>query len=225
MTTGRRAEEVNAVQSETGTWRQLPGWVVALILLCCGIELLIVALQLAGWSDARSMATVYGGFWSRLFHDLWPVYPGQQLAMFFSYGVLHGGILHLAMNMVSLAVVARELAKLTGPGVMLLVYLICQIAAAGLFALMAPAAGPMVGASGAVFGLAGALVGLVAIRRRQRGQPMGPLWRAVANIVVLNLGLALLVPAIAWQAHLGGAVAGLALGLWIGRTQPASTRR
>ena len=146
--------------------------------------------------------------------------------MFVSYGLLHGGLLHLGMNMISLAVVARELARLMPPAVMLMIYLISQIAAAGLFALMAPAAGPMVGASGAVFGLAGALVGLVALRRSRRGQPMGPLWRAVANIVLLNLGLTLLVPAIAWQAHLGGALAGLAMGLWIGsRAVPASNRQ
>lgn len=210
----------------SGSWRQLPPWVSGLILLCCGIELLIVLLQLTGWPEARGIATVYGGFWSRLFHDLGPVYPGQQVVMFGSYGLLHGGLLHLGMNMISLAVVARELARLMAPGVMLLIYLISQIAAAGLFALMAPAAGPMVGASGAVFGLAGALVGVVALHRSRRGQPMAPLWRAVANIVVLNLGLTLLVPAIAWQAHLGGALAGLALGLWIGsRAQPASNRR
>lgn len=211
--------------TDSGSWRQLPPWVTGLILACCGIELVIVALQLTVLSEARGIATVYGGFWSRLFHDLLPAYPGQRLAMFFSYGLLHGGLLHLGMNMVSLAAVARELARLVAPGAMALIYLICQIAAAALFALMAPAAGPMVGASGAIFGLAGALVGIVAIRRRRRGQPMGPLWRAVANILVLNLGLTLLVPGIAWQAHLGGALAGLALGLWIGRAQHGPKRR
>lgn len=212
--------------TDNSSWRQLPLWVTGLILICCGIEVLIVGLTLTGvMPDARGMATVYGGFWSRLFHDLWPAYPGQQVAMFFSYGLLHGGVLHLAMNMVSLAVVARELAKLIAPWTMLLVYLLCQIAAAALFALMAPAAGPMVGASGAIFGLAGALVGVVALRRRRLGQPMRPLWRGVGNIVVLNLGLTLLVPSIAWQAHLGGALAGLALGLWIGRAQSAPIRR
>ncbi|WP_185968408.1 rhomboid family intramembrane serine protease [Paracoccus sp. M683] len=195
-------------------WRQLPVWVVGLILVCCVIEAAIIGLTLTGMADARQIATIYGGFWTELLAGNWlPAYAAQPVVMFFSYGLLHGGVLHLAMNMISLAVVARELVRLVGAGWMAVIYLISQLAAAGLFAAMAPGPAPMVGASGAIFGLAGALVVLVALLRRRRGQPMAPLWRAVANIVVLNLGLTLLAPGIAWQAHLGGAIAGMACGL------------
>lgn len=195
-------------------WRQLPSWVTGLILLCCLIEAAILLLPLLGIPNPRAIATVYGGFWPQLLSGtLLPAFPGQSFLMFVTYGVLHGGLLHLAMNMVSLAVVARELTRLIGAGAMAIVYLLSQLAAAGLFAVMAPGSGPMVGASGAIFGLAGALVVVVAARRRARRQPMGPLWRAVGNIVLLNLGLTLLVPSIAWQAHLGGAMAGMLIGL------------
>ena len=64
-----------------------------------------------------------------------------------------------------------------------------------------------------VFGLAGALVGYAAITLRRRHRPMSPLVRAVALILGLNVALTLLMPSIAWQAHLGGGVAGLVLGL------------
>ncbi|AUH33382.1 rhomboid family intramembrane serine protease [Paracoccus tegillarcae] len=196
------------------SWRQLPLWVVALIAVCCAVEAIIILLTVTGMPEARQIATVYGAFWSQLVNgSLLPVYAGQPLLMVVTYGLLHGGVLHLAMNMVSLAVVARELTRLIGSGPMAMVYVVSQVAAAGLFALMSPEAGPMVGASGAIFGLAGALVVVVAARRREMGQPMGPLWRAVANIVALNLGLMFLVPNIAWQAHLGGAIAGVVLGL------------
>ena len=92
---------------------------------------------------------------------------------------------------------------------------------------MQPESGPMVGASGAIFGLAGALIAVAMLDRRRRQKPLGPLWRAVANIVVLNLGLTFLVPSIAWQAHLGGALAGLVMGLLIGprRRLPLAIRQ
>lgn len=195
------------------SWRALPGWVLALIAICCAIELLIVLLTLSGLGDARSLATIYGGFWPQLINgSLLPAYAVQPVVMVVTYGFLHGGFLHLAMNMLSLAVLARELARLIGSARMALIYAVSQVAAAALFAVMAPQSGPMVGASGAIFGLAGALVVVIGVRRRDMGQPMAPLWRAVANLVALNLGLTFLVPSIAWQAHLGGAIAGVVLG-------------
>ena len=42
---------------------------------------------------------------------------------------------------------------------------------------------------------------------------MGPLVRSAATLVVLNVALALLVPQIAWQAHVGGAATGAVLGI------------
>ena len=38
------------------------------------------------------------------------------------------------------------------------------------------------------------------------------LWWDVLQFVLLNVALTLAVPNIAWQAHLGGALAGLAMG-------------
>lgn len=160
---------------------------------------------------------VYGAFWSPLIFGETPVFPGQPVTMLITYGLLHAGVLHLAMNMVSLAAVARELGRLMSPARMALTYLVTQVVAALVFGVMARDAVPMVGASGAVFGLAGALVGTAARSRLRRGQPLAPLWRAVGIIVVLNLGLTLAMPSIAWQAHLGGALAGVAIGLLTGR--------
>lgn len=197
-----------------------PGWVNALILLCCGIE---AALQLAGilgYPALRQAAMMVGGFWSPLLWDGYGLYPGQTVVMFFSYGLLHAGLMHLAMNMISLAFVGRELARLIGARRMAVIYVVSQIAAAGLFAVMDPEAGPMIGASGAIFGLAAALIGYAAVIGRRRGRPMGRMWRSVGLIVVLNLGLTVLIPSIAWQAHLGGAVAGLVMGVTIALRRP-----
>lgn len=212
MPTGRRVADTALRQAP-----RLPIWVTAVIILCCAIEAALVILSLGPVPNAPQWANVYGAFWAPMMFGAKPVFASQPVTMFLSYGLLHAGVLHLAMNMVSLAAVARELARLMTPLRMAVTYLVSQIAAALVFGLMARDAVPMVGASGAIFGLAGALVGVAARSRLRRGQPLGPLWRAVGIILVLNLGLTLAMPSIAWQAHLGGALAGLLIGLLTGR--------
>jgi rhomboid protease GluP len=216
---------------------QLPRWVVGLIVICCLIEAALSICGALGWGlpmqmshsrflpnamtyyvtvPARQLVFAGFAFWSPQVHAGHGLYPGQPLVMFLTYGLLHSGLLHLAMNMLSLAAVGRELNRLISAGQMFLIYAVSQIAAAGLFAVMQPQAGPMVGASGAIFGLAGALVahaGLVGYRRQR---PLGQFWRAVGLMVLLNVVLTVLVPSIAWQAHLGGAIAGVLMGLYTG---------
>ncbi|RMC35535.1 rhomboid family intramembrane serine protease [Paracoccus alkanivorans] len=192
---------------------RLPFWMTSLILLCCLIEAVLSLAPMFGYGVLRPMANMTGGFWSPLLSRGGGLYPGQPLLMFLTYGLLHGGLMHLAMNMISLAAVGRELARFMRPWPLFVVYLVSQIAAGLLFALMSPAPGPMVGASGAIFGLAGALFGQAIKWRRVRGMSMWPIWRAVLIVGGLNIALTLLVPQIAWQAHLGGIIAGFALGL------------
>lgn len=227
--------------------RQLPVWVVALIIICCLIEGGLFLAELFGYRVSVVLPGrtgfalpgtgsyrigvpirqyVYGlfGFWSPQFHAGHGLYPGQPALMFLTYGLLHSGLLHLSMNMLSLAAIARELNWLIGARRMAVVYLVSQIIAALVFALMAPKAGPMVGASGAIFGLAGALVGHAAVSGWRRQRPLGQLWRGVGLMVVLNVALTVLMPSIAWQAHLGGTLAGLAMGAWTGlRSSPRRT--
>lgn len=197
----------------------LPLWLRVVIVLCCLTEAALLAGPLVGFGGARSAAFILGGFWSPLLEGVPGLYPGQAWVMFLSYGLLHAGLLHLAMNLISLAAVGRELGRLIGPGQMALVYLASQIGAALVFAAMQPGAGPMVGASGAVFGLAGALVGHAAITLRRRRRSMTPLVRAVGLILGLNIALTLLMPSIAWEAHLGGAATGLILGVIMALTR------
>ncbi|ODT58784.1 MULTISPECIES: rhomboid family intramembrane serine protease [Paracoccus] len=191
----------------------LPLWLRGMVVACCLIEALTWAGPMLGLGSARVAGVMLGGFWPPLMTGAAGLYPGQGVAMFLTYGLLHGGVLHLAMNMISLAAVGRELVRMIGSGRMALTYLVSQIVAGAVFAWMEPTAGPMVGASGAVFGLAGALVGHAAINLHRRHRSMAPLIRATALILGLNIVLTLLMPAIAWQAHLGGGLAGLVLGI------------
>lgn len=190
----------------------LPIWVRGVILLCCVAELALIAASFFGYPIARHAAVMLGGFWSPVLWAWQGVYAEQPVVMFLSYGLLHAGLLHLAMNMIALAALARELNRLIGPWSMAVIYLVSQIAGALAFAWLNPQAGPMIGASGAVFGIAGALVVQIAMNLRRRRQSTAPLVRAVAVILGLNVALTLLMPSVAWQAHLGGGVAGLILG-------------
>lgn len=192
---------------------RIPPVLLVIVIICCVVELLIEVAIFAGIPAARQLTFAFGAFWSDLVWGAHPIYPGQNILMFVTYGFLHSGLIHLGMNMLSLIALAPQLGMIFDGRRLLAIYAVSQLAAAGLFAYMTPAAGPMIGASGAVFGLAGALIGFAARRSQQRGLPMGPLMRSAGLILLLNLGLTVMVPSIAWEAHLGGALAGLAMGL------------
>ncbi len=120
---------------------------------------------------------------------------------------LHGSLLHIGVNMLSLWYLGRFIEYGLGPWRMLLVYVASLIAAGLGVVYFSPALVPTVGASGAIFGLFGALfaIGL------KLGKPGMELVRANIGILVLNLIITFAVPAISWQAHISGLIAGFVL--------------
>lgn len=80
--------------------------------------------------------------------------------------------------------------------------------------LLTPSAA--LGASGAIFGLLGAIVAL-------RGA-MGVQSMQLLIVVVANLAFSFFVPGIAWEAHVGGLLTGLAIGFVFLRTRRTSQR-
>jgi membrane associated rhomboid family serine protease len=186
-------------------------WVIAG--LCTAVE---VALQLADAgvlpvSRLRALAYEYGGFWPGLLRDWRPNFPGQSVAMFATYALLHAGLMHLAMNMVTLVSLGCEAVRRVGQVRFLLVYGLSALGGAVGFGLLAPTLRPMVGASGALFGLAGALAVWEWQARREEGLPVGPVLRFVLFLVLLNIGLWWAMQGqLAWETHLGGFLAGAA---------------
>lgn len=137
--------------------------------------------------------------------------------------IVHGGWLHVAMNALGTIAfgspVARDLSRGFGPLGWIALYMICGIAGGLVYvALNSGDAVPVVGASGAVFGMIGASLRLM-------GGPgiLIPLFHpivlrsAVAWLLVTaitGLGGSFLAGAdvrIAWEAHLGGFLAGMVL--------------
>lgn len=116
----------------------------------------------------------------------------------------HGGIWHLALNMLSLYMIGRVLEPLIGSSRFVALYVIATIGGNAAVSLLAPGTW-VVGASGAIFGLMGALV---VIARRLGGDITGML-----VVLGINFAYGVFVSGISWQAHLGGLIAGGLVGL------------
>jgi membrane associated rhomboid family serine protease len=133
---------------------------------------------------------------------------------------IHGSVWHILANMITLFFFGSYLCRLVGVRNFLIVYFGGGIAGNILFILIAlytPLASPdsiAIGASGAIYAVAGALTVMMPNLRVLLYfiAPM-PLWVVVLVFFVLWS----FIPGVAWQAHLGGLVFGLALGYFFRR--------
>jgi hypothetical protein len=84
--------------------RSISTQVGILIAVCAAVEavLSLSDLGLLGDGRLRPEAYAWGGFWPGLLQGWQPNFPGQAVAMFFTYGFLHGGPVHLVVNMITL---------------------------------------------------------------------------------------------------------------------------
>lgn len=185
--------------------------VLAVVAVCAVIEtVLTLSGGPSGTGGLRRTAFVYGAFWPGLLGGWEPVFPGQRVTMFLSHAFLHGGLLHMIFNMLVLVHLSRETVERVGNAGFALFFAVSAAGGAAAFWLLSSAPGPMVGASGAVFGLFGATMFWDWQRRRAAGAPVQPVLRMGLGLVVLNVILWVLVQGmLAWEAHLGGFLAGV----------------
>lgn len=121
---------------------------------------------------------------------------------------LHGGFTHLLFNMWALFVFGPSLEHRYGTAPFTALYLASGLGGSALYQLMGRDVFA-VGASGAIFGLMGALL---ATTFRQRHTPAGrAVFQQLVVLLGINLTLPFVVPNVAWEAHLGGLAAGLAI--------------
>jgi membrane associated rhomboid family serine protease len=139
-----------------------------------------------------------------------------QYARLITAAFLHAGLLHLGTNMITLYIVGTPLERALGPVRYLTVYLLSALGGSLLSVWLSPQFSIGVGASGAIFGLFGALV----VLRRRVGAEAG----ALAVLIGLNLVISFTVPNISWQAHIGGLVTGVLVGLVIAGTDRLNRR-
>lgn len=159
------------------------------------------------------------GYEALLFGGNQPVLVREgQIFRLVTANYLHGGIAHLAMNMMSLFAVGSALERMLGRRALLALYLFSGITGA-LGSDAFATARWSVGASTSLFGLVGAL-GVVHWRNRHTTPahllPTGDFWR---NTLFMNALLIIAAPNIDHLGHAGGLVGG-ALLAWVLDVRP-----
>ncbi len=157
------------------------------------------------------------------------IYAGSEPWRFVTSAFVHSpsSLLHILFNMYILWVFGPVLERMLGRVRFLLTYLLCAVGGSvGVLLIAPPNPGwvtHVVGASGAIFGL---LLLYVVLALRQGHVPT-----SLLVMIAINLALPFFLPGIAWQAHVGGAVTGAAVGGLLvltsapGRSREAARRR
>ena len=139
---------------------------------------------------------------------------GQVALSSVGHAFLHAGWLHLGLNMAAFLGLGHAIAQAIGPVRLVATFVVCAIAGAVTFGLLADIDGALVGASGAVFGFLGMITAWQERALARRGLSRRPIWYRIAGLVAINAALDLgLGGLLAWEAHLGGFVAGWLLAL------------
>lgn len=216
----RRAAEAAAARARAAArplddrWFGPGSWVLFLLTaVCTGVFL---AEERAGGSELRTVLLRFGA--SRPAH----VRAGEWWRLFTALFV-HIGPRHLLGNMAALLVLGPALVAALGPWRFLGVYVAAGVAGNALSYWVTPPDVVSAGASGAILGVLGALGGQrlrFATSARYKG------WQVIAALLAYLAVAVGAEPGVDTMAHLGGLVAGLALGLVIPppRESPTASR-
>ncbi|MCY3654474.1 MAG: rhomboid family intramembrane serine protease [Cyanobacteria bacterium MAG IRC1_bin_28] len=176
-----------------------------------GIVVVTVAIHLLSW------------LWPPLWEQLFEIFAlanrlvtdGQWWRMF-TVTLLHSpGVMHVAFNMLALYNLGPQVEKALGPLRFGFLWGACAVAGSAFSVLGGDPDAVAVGASGAVFGLLG--VWLASAVRQRRTALGRSLLKQLGFWLLVNAALPLIVPNLAWEAHLGGLLAGFGLGsVWRG---------
>ena len=190
-------------------------WTMAAVFVL--IELTLQASD-AGFLPPNMRFVAYRAF---AFHDLMfeAARSGQQVplrfyATFVTHAFLHGGMAHLLMNTVVFLALGAHMCRAVGETTTFVLFLGTAAVGALTFGLIADTGlvfVPMVGCSGALFGFLGAMKRWEWRYVRAHNLPTQRFWSTIGALVLINVILSLGAiggASIAWEAHLGGFVAG-----------------
>jgi membrane associated rhomboid family serine protease len=127
---------------------------------------------------------------------------------------LHGGLIHLAFNMLALWWLGSIVEQAMGTLRFLLVYFVSGLAGSAGALLMTDPLAITVGASGAIYGILGALL---ILEYMQTGSLAGQ----AMTLIVVNLALTFAIPNISIGGHLGGLAGGIAATYVLAQTRYA----
>jgi len=134
---------------------------------------------------------------------------------------LHGGLLHIGMNMWCLVDLGPEVESLFNATKFTVLYLLTGVVGFLLSLAWSPF-GMSVGASGAIMGLIGILIGASYHHGHLGKAYRSQLWRWVLYMAIFGLTGGLFGFGLDNAAHLGGLLSGLALGYFVPEGEPAT---
>ncbi len=145
--------------------------------------------------DAEFRGVLYPQFHSVVQGDYW-----QLVTSMFA----HVDLFHIGFNMFALYALGPGLEAAVGRARFLAVYFVSGLVGSAMVMWFSAPYSLTLGASGAIFGLLGAML-VMAVKVR------GDV-RSILTFVGINFALTFVVARISWQGHVGGFLAGLALG-------------
>jgi len=189
------------------------GWLIAINVLIHVLRYLAVRNSVLSPEQDDALVNLLGFDPVNLEH---PFRPATILSLI-TYQFIHGGWDHLAANMVSLLAFGPGIERPLGRTKFLAIYFLTGIVAALTQAAFTPAGvhDVLIGASGSISGVFGALIVVWGVHRRGQ-RPLGIvrmvlLWSVLMAITGI-LGVGASGSPVAWIAHIGGFVAGIAFG-------------
>lgn len=173
---------------------------------------------IAGPADMRWRAYYNLAYFDLFFEGIFNGHPVPGTFWFtpITHAFLHGGPLHLVMNGVVFLGLGGALANGLGMARFLLLFAVTAVAGALTFSVITDFDGPLVGVSGVLFGFFGVLKRWEWRYIQRTGASSRRFWGTIVGLIALNAVLyvatlgdgPVLEAAIAWEAHLGGFVAG-----------------
>jgi rhomboid protease GluP len=186
--------------------------VVCMTLLALNLLMFALGMFLA-WQRGVGLNEYLGFGGNRQIHlDMGALIPPEVLATnqwwrLLSYAFVHGGLLHIAMNMYFLFSLGPLLESMWGSARFLVLYLVgAWVGGCAVVLTMRPV--PTVGASGALCGLLTSLGVWVYMNRSALPPNIVSNWirNVFTNIILMAIISTL--PGISWEGHLGGAIGG-----------------
>lgn len=117
---------------------------------------------------------------------------------------LHGGIVHLGVNMYSLYAIGPMVEKVYGRVKYLVIYFVAGICSSMLSYIYSPSIS--IGASGAIFGLLGAVL-VFAIK--SKGKTGSSFIKSILSVIFVNIFIGMTLPNIDNFGHVGGLLGGM----------------
>ncbi|MFH7337258.1 rhomboid family intramembrane serine protease [Streptomyces sp. KHY 26] len=169
-----------------------------------GVNIALFLVQQAVGESFTQRFEMIGQAYTHLLPGVQGIAEGQYYRLLTAM-FLHAGFTHLLFNMLSLWWIGGPLEAALGRARYLALYFVSGFAGSALTYLLAAPNAPSLGASGAIFGLFGA----TGVLMRRLNYDMRPLFA----LLVINL-IITFTPGfnIAWEAHVGGLVAGVVTG-------------